>query len=211
MKQHHTFFCFLLMGLFLAGSLIAPVVVSASGKIATHEEPWWETTRMDQDKNHLHDALDIALEQGMFVEDGRIPVLVDFDHLPTEADELALTEAVGFEHSWTFHWIDIIAGSVEIERIHELLEVPGVVFLTLNGPVEAMLDETVPEHGVPYVWAKGYTGEGMNVAIIDTGIDATHVGIDDFDDDPQLSNEAKLEAIQMAWLEEYQEAHGACD
>ena len=26
----------------------------------------------------------------------------------------------------------------------------------------------------------------------------------DFDDDPKKSNEAKLEAIQMAWLEEYQ-------
>jgi FeS assembly protein IscX len=29
--------------------------------------------------------------------------------------------------------------------------------------------------------------------------------LDGFDDDPQKSNEAKLEAIQMAWLEEYQE------
>ena len=28
--------------------------------------------------------------------------------------------------------------------------------------------------------------------------------LDDFDDDPKKSNEAKLEAIQMAWLEEYQ-------
>jgi FeS assembly protein IscX len=27
--------------------------------------------------------------------------------------------------------------------------------------------------------------------------------LDDFDDDPMKSNEAKLEAIQMAWLEEY--------
>lgn len=26
-----------------------------------------------------------------------------------------------------------------------------------------------------------------------------------FDDDPQASNEAKLEAIQMAWLEEYRD------
>ena len=26
--------------------------------------------------------------------------------------------------------------------------------------------------------------------------------IDDFEDDPQASNEGKLEAIQMAWLEE---------
>ena len=30
----------------------------------------------------------------------------------------------------------------------------------------------------------------------------------DFDDDPHASNEAKLEAIQMAWLEEFQEGQG---
>ena len=29
--------------------------------------------------------------------------------------------------------------------------------------------------------------------------------LDDFDDDPQGSTEGKLEAIQMAWLEEHQE------
>ena len=29
--------------------------------------------------------------------------------------------------------------------------------------------------------------------------------LDDFDDDPLKSNEGKLEAIQMAWLEEYKE------
>ena len=28
----------------------------------------------------------------------------------------------------------------------------------------------------------------------------------DFDDDPKASNEAKLEAIQMAWHEEYEDA-----
>jgi len=28
-----------------------------------------------------------------------------------------------------------------------------------------------------------------------------------FCDDPKASNEAKLEAIQMAWYEEYQESH----
>jgi FeS assembly protein IscX len=29
--------------------------------------------------------------------------------------------------------------------------------------------------------------------------------LDDFEDDPAKSNEAKLEAIQMAWLEEYKD------
>lgn len=30
--------------------------------------------------------------------------------------------------------------------------------------------------------------------------------LDDFEDDPHASNEKKLEAIQMAWLEEYRDA-----
>ena len=30
--------------------------------------------------------------------------------------------------------------------------------------------------------------------------------LDEFDDDPKGSNEGKLEAIQMAWLEEYRSA-----
>lgn len=31
------------------------------------------------------------------------------------------------------------------------------------------------------------------------------IELEEFDDDPKASNEAKLEAIQMAWLEEYQD------
>lgn len=47
-------------------------------------------------------------------------------------------------------------------------------------------------------------------------VDPTHIrytdlhkwitDLPDFDDDPMKSTEAKLEAIQMAWLEEYNEA-----
>ena len=32
------------------------------------------------------------------------------------------------------------------------------------------------------------------------------LALDGFDDDPKASNEPKLEAIQMAWLEEYKDA-----
>jgi FeS assembly protein IscX len=31
--------------------------------------------------------------------------------------------------------------------------------------------------------------------------------IEDFEDDPNASTEGKLEAIQMAWLEEYNDSH----
>ncbi len=32
------------------------------------------------------------------------------------------------------------------------------------------------------------------------------IALDGFDDDPKKSNESKLEAIQMAWYEEYKDA-----
>ena len=32
--------------------------------------------------------------------------------------------------------------------------------------------------------------------------------LDDFGDDPMKSTEGKLEAIQMAWLDEYKDTHG---
>ncbi len=34
------------------------------------------------------------------------------------------------------------------------------------------------------------------------------IDLDEFDDDPAASNEVKLEAIQMAWLEIYKEESG---
>ena len=34
------------------------------------------------------------------------------------------------------------------------------------------------------------------------------IDLSTFDDDPKKSNESKLEAIQMAWYEEYKDAQG---
>ena len=39
-----------------------------------------------------------------------------------------------------------------------------------------------------------------------TDLRARVLALDDFDDDPKTSNEPKLEAIQMAWHEEYKDA-----
>ena len=145
---------------------------------------WWEDTRMDKDRNGMHDMLDIAVEQGKYVIDGKISVLVDFNHMPTESDEQLLIDEVGFEPSWRFHHIPIIAGTIETELLDDLLNVEGVVFLTLNGELRIALDNAIGIHHVDTVWDYGYTGEGISVAIIDTGLDPNHVGINDFDDDP---------------------------
>ena len=160
-------------------------------------DEWWKDTNMDKDKNSMHDMLDIALEQGKYVVDGKISVLVDFDHMPTEADEQLLIDEVGFDPSWRFHHIPIIAGTIETELLDELLEVEGVVFLTLNGEMRMTLDNAIGIHHVDTVWDYGYTGEGISIAIIDTGIDPLHVGLNDFDDDP-LTNDPKVVAFYDA-------------
>lgn len=181
-------FCILLMML-----LVLPAATPNYSNRSTDNsiEQWWDNTGMDMDRNHIHDALDIALEEGVFIEDGRISVLVDFDHTPTVTDVELLVERVDFHPAYRFHWIDIISGTILTERIDELLDISGVVFLSLNGPVEVMMDESVPEHHVDAVWDLGITGEGMTVAVIDTGIDPTHLGLNDFDDDP-LTNDPKV-------------------
>ena len=160
-------------------------------------DEWWKDTNMDKDKNRMHDMLDIALEQGKYVVDGKISVLVDFDHMPTEADEQLLIDEVGFDPSWRFHHIPIIAGTIETELLDELLEVEGVVFLTLNGELRIALDNAIGIHHVDTVWDYGYTGEGISIAIIDTGIDPLHVGLNDFDDDP-TTNDPKVVAFYDA-------------
>ena len=160
-------------------------------------DEWWKDTNMDKDKNRMHDMLDIALEQGKYVVDGKISVLVDFDHMPTEADEQLLIDEVGFDPSWRFHHIPIIAGTIETELLDELLEVEGVVFLTLNGELRIALDNAICIHHVDTVWDYGYTGEGISIAIIDTGIDPLHVGLNDFDDDP-TTNDPKVVAFYDA-------------
>lgn len=45
------------------------------------------------------------------------------------------------------------------------------------GVVRPLLHESVPLLNVPPVWAAGFTGAGIRIAVIDTGIDATHLDL----------------------------------
>ncbi|MFG2591383.1 S8 family serine peptidase [Streptomyces sp. NPDC048438] len=50
----------------------------------------------------------------------------------------------------------------------------GMAKLWLDGRVKASLKESVPLIGAPEAWAAGYTGKGVKVAVLDTGIDVNH-------------------------------------
>ena len=185
--------------------MLLPTIVTAGSPPFNEDSPtdeeWWMDTSMDLDGDFVHDAIWIAAQNNQhdyLDENGRISVIVDFDHAPTEDDEKMLSSEVDFELEFRYWLIDSIAGTVELNRIHELVDLPGVVFVELDGILGIQMEDVVPAHGVDLVWQDtGYTGEGVTMAIIDTGIDGNHTALDALDDD-NTTNDPKIVAFYDA-------------
>jgi subtilisin family serine protease len=175
------------LAMFMLPALGAAVTPEVNPVPEEGDQPWWLTTNMDKDGDKIHDAIPIAIvstQRDWVDEEGRIGVIVDFDHLPTEADERLLERAVDFRVQFRYHIIDSIAGSVEVVELGNLANLPGVVLVEIDGILTIQMKDVNEVHGVTNVWDDtGYTGAGSVVAIIDTGIDANHSGLDDLDDD----------------------------
>ena len=188
----------------ILGLLVVPLIASSSSleeddrKEPEQELNWWENTNMDTNKDRIHDAIWMAPESSHYDyldENNRISVIVDFDHTPTIEDERMLEQHVSFEVQFRYWLIDSIAGKVDIDLVTKIVELPGVVFVELDGRLEIQMNDVNEIHDVTQVWQDtGYTGTGSVVAIIDTGIDSEHVGLDDIDDD-NSTNDPKVIAF----------------
>ncbi len=75
-------------------------------------------------------------------------------------------------------WQDLTPGASALARTPEPGTAPrlggGVEHVWLDGRVSALLDRSTAQIGAPDAWAAGLTGDGVEVAVLDTGVDADH-------------------------------------
>ena len=149
-----------------------------SVKVNTWEASlWWETTSRDLNRNNIVDWLEE-------VED-EYPIGVIYDHLPTDEDLLLLSN-IGVDVKVTVNLVNgLLLGTVKSELFETISNFPGVLMIEPYGKVVFYGDVQTPaikaSNSSVYpqgAWDLGVTGNGVNIAIVDTGIDNEHPGVD---------------------------------
>ena len=174
-------------------AMAAPVSIAQD---SSEEVGWWVDTTVDRNGNGIGDMIEVHKDSPLFLdEDNTLPLIIDFDHTPGNAEVALLEREIEFQHQWTLEGIDAVAGRVPVDRILDATTLPGVVMLELDGILSIANGDAAVLHGVDTVWADtGYDGAGSAVAIIDTGIDGAHASLDDLDDD-NSTNDPKVIAF----------------
>lgn len=86
----------------------------------------------------------------------------------------SLAGLLGVEVTWTYTIIDAFAGRAPVAAIEILAGDAGVEYIHFDQPVGPVMDVSHRAIEADTAWASGFTGEGVTVAVIDTGIDVTH-------------------------------------
>ncbi|MGB1432537.1 MAG: S8 family serine peptidase [Candidatus Poseidoniaceae archaeon] len=150
----------------------------APGPLAEEMAPWWERTTLDRDRNGVHDALDGA--QG--------PVWVGLSYGVTlEERHVAAVEALGLGVELEVPAVDaLLLGQVDADMIPTLRALEDVVMVESYGElvfwgdvqtpaVKASSSSVYPEGA----WDLGVSGEGVVIAMVDTGVDNEHPGLNE--------------------------------
>jgi subtilisin family serine protease len=83
-------------------------------------------------------------------------------------------EAMGGEVVYQYTLWNAMAARLPAERLAEVAAFAEVAEVVEDGLLQPLLDVSVPTTGAPAFWNAGYLGQGVDVAVVDTGIDASH-------------------------------------
>lgn len=119
----------------------------------------------------LHPSLASALSTKAAAE-APLHVIVRFLAGPVARGEAVALAAI--EPDASFRLLHARALTVSAETVAALSMDPGVDLIWPDLPVHAWLDTRAPLVRAPRVWDLGFTGRGVRIGIVDTGIDAGH-------------------------------------
>ena len=137
---------------------------------------WWDVTTLDMDRNGIHDSLQNAI--------GQVNVGVSYDHVVTEEDR-ELLKSLGFVINVELPVVNaLLLGDIDSSQIWQLTEIDGVVMVERYGSLVFYGDVQTPtvkaRNSTEYpigAWDLGISGDGVNIAMVDTGVDNEHPGL----------------------------------
>ena len=139
------------------------------------DRPWWERSALDQDRNKVHDSLQeshfttgIGLSYGVEVSGAHIAALNE----------------LGFEVVDIIESVDaVLLGLVNTSMVEILAQLDDVVMVERYGEIHLYGDIQTPAVKArnstlyPGAWDLGVTGDGVVIAMVDTGVDNEHPGL----------------------------------
>ena len=113
----------------------------------------------------------------------KVKVIIGYVDKPNHADE-DMIRGNGGKTKYTYHIIDAKAAEIPEQAIDRIKKNPRVAYVEEDAKVYALDAELDDSWGVKRIGAgevhdEGNTGAGVNVSIIDTGIDYTHPDLND--------------------------------
>jgi serine protease AprX len=119
----------------------------------------------------LHKSLSVTMSADP-AQDELVPVILKLRRGTIARGEMRALADI--EAGGDFRLLNARATRVTPRMIAALTDDPAVELIWPDMPVHAWLDEAVPGIAAPQVWDAGFTGAGVKVAILDTGLDAAH-------------------------------------
>src|SRR5208282_372594 len=102
-----------------------------------------------------------------------VRVIVQYKQVPTAAHYATMQGRGGLLHA-KLHMIKGAAFTIPVSALPALEADPDISLVTIDHPMKVMDETTDVATGVPAAWSAGYTGAGVGVAVIDSGINDTH-------------------------------------